>query len=82
MKKYWLPAILTISLILLMSNHVDKNKQVYEESGLFKVDITEKPDTLKTKDLIKYEALVSNWNAFRETSRKWSYVLDRSVWNE
>jgi type 1 glutamine amidotransferase len=104
MKKYWLFAILTISLILLMSNRVDKIqktpvnlliitgsnnhdwqkttlylKQVYEESGLFKVDITEKPDSLKTKDLIKYEAIVSNWNAFPETSRKWGTIAEKAI---
>jgi len=56
-------------------------EQVFEESGFFKVDITERPDTLKAKDLLKYDAIVSNWNAFPETSRQWGEETEQAIVN-
>jgi len=49
--------------------------RIYKESGLFKVTITESPDTLSYNDLIKFDVIVSNWNTWPENdlrlSEKW-----------
>ncbi|MCX6262428.1 MAG: PmoA family protein [Bacteroidia bacterium] len=54
-------------------------KQVFEESGFFSPDVTERPDTLKAKDLKKYNAIVSNWNAFPESSRQWGGEAEKAI---
>lgn len=41
-----------------------KLKAILEESGLFAVDVTEKPDRLTTRFLESYNVILSNWNAF------------------
>ena len=38
--------------------------KIYKESRLFKVNITEIPDTLTYSELIKYDVIVSNWNSW------------------
>jgi type 1 glutamine amidotransferase len=42
--------------------------EIYKNSGLFSVKITEKPDTLTYKELKTYDVVVSNWNSFPDTS--------------
>jgi type 1 glutamine amidotransferase len=54
-------------------------RQILEEKGFFKVDITERPDTLKTSDLKKYQVIASNWNAFPETTRQWGEVAEKAI---
>jgi len=53
--------------------------QIMEEYERFKVDVTEKPDTLKTSDLKKYQVLASNWNAFPATARQWGEVAEKAI---
>jgi len=72
---------LTNVLILSGKNNHEWQKttpllaRIYKESGLFKVTITESPDTLSYNDLIKFDVLVSNWNTWPENdlrlSEKW-----------
>ncbi|HAZ04629.1 MAG: hypothetical protein A2W90_06840 [Bacteroidetes bacterium GWF2_42_66] len=54
-------------------------KQILEESGYFKVDITERPDTLKVVDLKNYSAIASNWNAFPASNRQWGVVAEKAI---
>jgi type 1 glutamine amidotransferase len=54
-------------------------RQIMEENGYFKVDITERPDTLKATDLRNYQVIASNWNAFPESTRKWGKVAEKAV---
>ena len=43
-------------------------KQMYEDSGRFAVDVSEAPGTLRAGDLADYQAIVSNWNAWGDTT--------------
>jgi len=54
-------------------------KQIMEENGFSKVDITERPDTLKATDLKNYQVIASNWNAFPESTRKWGKVAEKAI---
>lgn len=54
-------------------------KQILEDSGYFKVDITEKPDTLKVVDLKNYSDIASNWNAFPASNRQWGEVAEKAI---
>jgi type 1 glutamine amidotransferase len=38
--------------------------KIYKDSRLFKINITEIPDTLTYNELIKYDVIVSNWNTW------------------
>ncbi len=54
-------------------------RQILEENGFFKVDITERPDTLKASVLKNYQVIASNWNAFPESTRKWGEVAEKAI---
>ncbi len=73
-----------ILLISGKNNHEWKKtspafRQILEENGLFKVDITEKPDTLEAHDLKTYQVIASNWNAFPATTRQWGEVSEKAI---
>ena len=38
--------------------------KMYEDSRLFKINVTEKPDTLTYNEFKKYDVVVSNWNTW------------------
>jgi len=38
--------------------------RIYKETGLFNIDVTEKPDTLSYMDLERYDVIVCNWNTW------------------
>ena len=46
-------------------------KTTFEESGLFRVDVTNRPDTMNYKYFTGYDALVSNWNSWPENDLRW-----------
>lgn len=54
-------------------------KEIMEENGFFRVDITERPDTLKQSDLKNYRVIASNWNAFPETGRQWGATAEKAI---
>ena len=54
-------------------------KIIYSETGLFSVDITEKPDTLKLFDFMPYDVVVSNWNSFPKTNLRWPDVTEKAL---
>jgi len=57
--------------------------KIYKDAGLFKVSVTEKPDTVTYNSLRKYDVLVSNWNSWPDTSfrisEKWENDLLKYV---
>ena len=54
-------------------------RKILEENGFFKVDITERPDTLNTAVLKNYQVIASNWNAFPESTRQWGEVAEKAI---
>jgi len=54
-------------------------RQILEEKGFFKVDITERPDTLNASVLKNYQVIASNWNAFPESTRQWGEVAEKTI---
>ena len=61
---------LTKVLILSGKNNHEWQKttpllvKIFEDSKLFTINVTEIPETLNYKELIKYDVVVSNWNSF------------------
>ena len=53
--------------------------RIMEEDGCFKVTVTERPDTLKAVDLKTHKVIVSNWNAFPESSRQWGETAEKAI---
>ena len=53
-----------------------KLKHIYEESGLFVVEVTNKPETLNPDELSNYDVIVSNWNSFPEKDVRWPAELE------
>ena len=56
-------------------------KNMYEKTGIFKVRITEKPDTLKAEDLRHFHVVVSNWNSWPENGFRWPKELEVALLN-
>lgn len=54
-------------------------RQIMEESGVFRIDLTERPDTLKAADLKNYQVIASNWNAFPENTTRWGAVAEKAI---
>jgi len=54
-------------------------RQILEETGFFKVDITERPDTLNTSALSNYQVVASNWNAFPVKNRQWGDATEKAI---
>lgn len=53
-------------------------RQILEEKGIFKVDITERPDSLKASVSKNYQVIASNWNSFPESTRQWGEVAEKA----
>jgi type 1 glutamine amidotransferase len=74
-------------LILSGSNNHDWKSttsflnQIFSESGLFLVEITEKPDTLNSSDLNNFDVVVSNWNSWPENDLRWPKVTEKVLLN-
>ncbi len=47
--------------------------------GLFSVDVTAEPDTLTFESLKKYDALLSNWNAWPENNVRWPEEAEQGL---
>ncbi|MDP2337392.1 MAG: PmoA family protein [Bacteroidota bacterium] len=77
-----------INLLLLSgkNNHewqktTPKLQEIFNNSNLFSVTVTERPDTLSEKSLKSFQLIVSNWNAFPEKSRQWSAETENAIIN-
>lgn len=77
-----------INLLLLSgkNNHewqktTPKLQEIFIQSNLFSVTITERPDTLSEQSLKPFQLIVSNWNAFPEKSRQWPAETEKPIIN-
>ena len=50
-----------------------------KDCGLFSVDVTTEPDTLKFEDLKKYDALLNNWNSWPENNVRWPEAAEQGL---
>ena len=72
-------------LIMTGSNNHDWEKttavlvSAFKECGLFSVDVTYEPDTLKLEDLRKYDVLLNNWNAWPDTEVRWPEAAEQGL---
>lgn len=57
--------------------------KIFKGTKLFSVSVTEKPDTLSYNELIKYDVILSNWNAWPENgfrfTEEWENDFQRYV---
>lgn len=58
-----------------------KLKSIYEDSGLFQVEVTEHPEVLTEADLKKFDAVVSNWSSFPDTECRWPAETENALIN-
>jgi type 1 glutamine amidotransferase len=77
-------SIIKVLLISGKNNHEWQKtspafRQILEEKEFFKVDITERPDTLNASVLKNYQVIASNWNAFPESARQWGEVAEKAI---
>lgn len=54
-------------------------KEIYEETGLYNVQVTNKPDTLSFTYLESFDAIVSNWNSWPENDLRWNSELESGI---
>jgi type 1 glutamine amidotransferase len=47
-------------------------ERIYNHNSFFRVQVTERPDTLKYADLKKFDVFVSNWNNWPENDLTWN----------
>lgn len=50
-------------------------ERIYKETGLFKTDVTDYPDTLNFTSLREYDVIVSNWNTWPD-----NYIRLKQEW--
>ena len=57
--------------------------RIYEQSSLFNISVTEKPDTLSYDDLKDFDVVVSNWNTWPDNemriSKEWEQDFTKFV---
>jgi type 1 glutamine amidotransferase len=72
-------------LILSGSNNHDWKsttpflEKMYAETGMFSVETTNKPDTLKPDYLKIFDVIVSNWNSWPENDLRWNEELEAGI---
>ncbi|RIH63258.1 hypothetical protein D1164_20620 [Mariniphaga sediminis] len=76
----------TINVLILSgsNNHDWKQttpflKKMLTESGLFSVEFTEQPDTLKLSDLADTDVIVSNWNSWPDNDIRWPESTEKAL---
>jgi type 1 glutamine amidotransferase len=47
--------------------------------GLFSMDVTTEPDTLKFEDMKAYDALLNNWNSWPENNIRWPAAAEQGL---
>ena len=75
-----------ISLLILSGSNNHEWQQttpflqnIFENSGLFEVQITNQPDTLSYEVIKSYDAIVSNWNSWPENDLRWNEDLESGI---
>jgi len=54
-------------------------QRTFEESGYFKVDVTNQPDTLDFEKLRGYDVVVNNWNSWPENDLRWPETTEEGL---
>lgn len=54
-------------------------ENLFLQSGLFSVSVTEKPDTLKLTDFQKFNVVLSNWNSWPENDLRWPDQTEKAL---
>lgn len=76
--------ILTVLILSGKNNHnwqqtTPEIKNILEESGRFRVSISDNPNNLNPGDLIQYDVILSNWNTWPEvTGKRWNPELEKA----
>lgn len=77
-------AVLKILILSGENNHKWEEttpflEKLYTGSGLFEVEITNKPDTLIYNDLKKFDIVLSNWNSFPDNEFRWPQKTEKAL---
>ena len=76
--------ILSVLILSGKNNHnweqtTPEIKNILEESGRFRVSITENPNNLNPADLMQYDVILSNWNTWPDvTGKRWKSELEKA----
>ena len=54
-------------------------ESMFTRSGLFQVNITNQPDTLKSTDLEKFDIVLSNWNSWPKNDLRWPEETEKAL---
>ena len=54
-------------------------KNIFENSGLFEVEITNSPDTLTYKTIKEYDVIANNWNSWPEKDFRWEKEVEEGL---
>jgi hypothetical protein len=55
-------------------------KKTLEDSGRFRVDVTEKPAEITAKSLIGYDVILNGWSAFpKKTGHQWGLDTEKAI---
>jgi type 1 glutamine amidotransferase len=78
------PEKLNILILTGRNNHDWKQTTAVLDStltgcGLFSIDVTTEPDTLKFEDLKAYNALLDNWNSWPENNVRWPEAAEQGL---
>ncbi len=54
-------------------------ESLFFRTGMFEVQITNRPDTLKTSDLKNFDVICSNWNSWPENDLRWPETAENAL---
>jgi type 1 glutamine amidotransferase len=54
-------------------------ERMFSQTGIFKTEITNQPDTLKLADFEKFDVVLSNWNSWPENDLRWPAETENAL---
>jgi hypothetical protein len=54
-------------------------ESLFYGTGMFEVQITNRPDTLKESDFQKFDVILSNWNSWPENDLRWPETTEKAL---
>jgi type 1 glutamine amidotransferase len=54
-------------------------ENMFQQTGNFKTEITNQPDTLKYSDFEKFDVVLSNWNSWPENDLRWPVETENAL---
>jgi uncharacterized protein len=54
-------------------------ENMFQQTGNFKTEITNQPDTLKYSDFEKFDVVLSNWNSWPENDLRWPAETENAI---